>query len=238
MAGLIEVCVGWFLGIGSSYLFRIYDRIERKNNFINGVQVELQELLPRLVSCVYVLKNSIGQLDHTVLEWANSISSKVQVELFPDHDICIKDLLSFSPDELARASAIMAAQKAGSRPKLKRFYIDYTERNIDILPLMDINLQKFMIEIISRLKLINQEIDHYVFTFDKTFDPECFALNERNMNINLDNSIILISNELMKLADKIIELLLSIRESKYNKSTIKFRKLIAKLDEFIKKRRF
>jgi hypothetical protein len=71
MAGILEVCVGWFLGIGSSYLFRIYDRNERKNNFINGVQVELEELLPRLVGCVYVLKNSIGQLDHSVLEWAS-----------------------------------------------------------------------------------------------------------------------------------------------------------------------
>jgi hypothetical protein len=135
----------------------------------------------------------------------------VQVELFPDHDICLKDLLSYSPDELVRASAIMAAQKAGLRPNLKRFYIDYTERNIDILPLMDIKLQTIMIEIISRLKLINQEIDHYVFTFDKIFDPESFALNKQNMNINLDNSIILISKKLMELADKIIQLLLLIR---------------------------
>lgn len=156
MVGIIEVCVGWVLGIGSSYLFRIYDRNEKKKNFINGVQVELQELLPRLVGCIYVLKNSIGQIDHSILEWASSISSKVQVELFPDHDICLKDLLSFSPDELARASAIMAAQKAGLRPKIKRFYIDYTERNIDILPLMDIKLQTIIIEFISRLKLVNQ----------------------------------------------------------------------------------
>lgn len=77
-----------------------------------------------------------------------------------------------------------------------------------------------------------------MLTFDKTFDPESFALNEQNMNINLDNSIILISKELMKIADKIIELLLFIRESKYNNLTIKFKKLISKLDEFFKKRRF
>ena len=46
MAGIFEVCIGWILGIGSSYIFRIYDRTERKNNFINGVETELLELLP------------------------------------------------------------------------------------------------------------------------------------------------------------------------------------------------
>ena len=148
-------------------------------------------------------------------------------------------MLSSSPEELSKASAVMAAQKAELRlrPTLKSFYIYYTEHNIDILPLMEYKMQNLLIEIISRLKLVNQEIDRYRFYFEKTFDPKSCALNEEILNNNLDNSINIISRELIRIADKIIELLLLIQESEFNEPAVILKRIILKLNDFIKKRR-
>src|SRR5208337_4996205 len=155
MAGIIEVCAGWILGIGSSYLYRIYDRNEKKYNFINGVQAELQELLPRLVSNVWVMKSHLGHIDHDVLGWIASKS-------IPENDF-INDLLKYPSEEVLISSTILAAQKDRTKPSLKMFYLDYIESNIDMLPLMDENIQKLIIKITSRLKLVNQAIDSYQF---------------------------------------------------------------------------
>jgi hypothetical protein len=157
MAGIIEVCVGWFLGIGSSYLFRIYDRKEKKINFINGVQAELLELVPRLVGNVSLMKRRMGEFDHDHLQWVNSISSKLQVKLFQNQDIWLNNLLTYSPDEISKVSAVLAAQEGRLGLGLKKFHTDYINRNIDILPLFDNNLQKIIIEILNRLNLANQE---------------------------------------------------------------------------------
>jgi hypothetical protein len=183
------------------------------------------------------MKNSIGQLNHEVLTWVDLVCSKMQLEVFPGHDICIKTLLNYPSDDILEASKLMAAQKAGTRLSFKKFYIDYIERNIEILPLMDNKMQILIIDIISRLKLVNQEIDLYQFYFEKTFDPKSCSINEKALNTNLDNSTNLISKELIKISDTLINLFSLIREAKCIKSFYKLKNLVVKIDEFIKNKR-
>jgi len=226
MAGIIEVCVGWILGIGSSYVFRIYDRNEKKNNFINGIQAELLELLPRIVSNVYVGKRETGKLNHDVLKWIDSKG-------IPEYTF-VKHLLSYPAEEFSQALAIMRSEKAGQRPILKMFNVDYIERNIDMLPLMDEKIQLVTITITNRLKLVNQEIENYRFYFEKTFDPESCKTNLEIINTNIEGSLNVISRELTKIADKITELLLMIEEIKNIKPSTKLKRLIRNLVNYIK----
>lgn len=197
------------------------------------MHAELLGLLPRLVSNVWVMKSHLGHIDHDVVKW---ITSKG----IPGYEF-LNGLLNYSPEEVLGNSAILAAQEAEFRlrPNLKSFYIDYTEHNIDILPLMEANMQSLMIEILSRLKLVNQEIDRYHFYFEKTFDPKSFTgPNEHIINANLDSSIKFISKNLMKIGDKITDILLMVKKRDYNNLPIKLKDIFLKINNFIKQKRF
>ncbi len=227
MAGVVEVCVGWLLGIGSSYIFRLYDRREKTRNFINGLEAELFEILPQSVGSVCLIKNDLGQFDYELLKWVDSVSLKLQKTFFPHQDIWLKDLLRQAPDELLTISKVKASQGTGSSLTLKTFSIKYIEHNIDTLPLIDKNYQKILIEIISKVNIINQAIEQYYFYFEKTFDPQSCNVNQQILTANIKNSYVMISNFLIKTIDKIVILLLMINDRKKNEPLYHLRNIIS-----------
>ena len=197
MEKILYILFGWLLGIGSSLLLRWNDKVSKTNEFKMGLKSELIETLPRMIKTVVSLKLSLGTLDHKSILWSKERLEKYHAEM---HDEIIPDvgkMLEVPSDQIERISQYKAKiLDAGTGKSLKKFELLFLEAYKDKVLLLNLESQKIIYRTISRFNLINQEVERYLFYFDKTFDPKSLEVNQETLQKNMEVAIKLISENL------------------------------------------
>ena len=205
---LLEVGFGWLLGFGSSFIFRWYDRSHKINEFRKGLDTELQEILPLLAGNVFSLKDSLGELDHDLLKWYKSVISDYPQDTIMDIQKKLLDLfLSLSSEQLLAIMNVRESLKPdGSGKGLKKYNMNFYENNINLVSLFSADCQSLVFKIHNKLQLINQEIDRYLFYFDKTFDPNSVDINQDILRDNMKQCLRTITTIAFDAVNAIIKL--------------------------------
>jgi len=201
---ILYLVFGWLLGI-CSYL--IVDRIRRhysKDEFKRGLTVELKEVRLRLAGAAYLIGSRIGVYDRDLLSWVEHISAQYDERKTLES---IQKLLKHTVEEINTLAKQQAQKGVRVALGLKKYSLAFLEANMGSLSLLDSKLQLLIIQVRTRLNLLNEETELNRFYFEKTFDS---TLGENNYNIitqNLNQGYRNILNQSRMAADQITHLL-------------------------------
>jgi len=197
MEKLLYILFGWVLGIGSSLLLRWTDKVAKTNEFKRGLKSELLETLPRMIKTVATLKLALGTFDHKTIVWSKERLEKYHAEILDEIIPDVAKMTEVPSDQIEKISQYKAKiLDAGTGKNLKKFELLFLEAYKDKVLLLNLELQKIIYRTINRFDMINQEVDRYLFYFDKTFDPSSCEVNLKGLQENMEIAIKLISDNL------------------------------------------
>jgi len=122
----------------------------------------------------------------------------------------IETLLKSSDEEIDAYAKEMAQQKDVVALNLKKYSLPFLKSNMSSISLLDMKLQRLIIQIRTRLNMVNEEIDlnffYYVKTFDSTLSEDNSAIIKNNLNQsyqNISRQYRMIVDQITRLTDKL-----------------------------------
>ncbi len=180
--------LGWLLGMLSPI---VVDAIRRRRE-VKEVKIalltELSDLQFRLANTVWITSIRTGQYNRSFLEWykpiieRNSYLHKLENVLKT-----IESNLQMSDEELFLAQAKLAASETGGLG-LKTHRAPLLDSKIGQLGYLPVSLQSILLEIHSRLFILNEEIEQYRFYFQQTFSSSISDVNHTLIVKNIEGS--------------------------------------------------
>ena len=199
---IFYLLLGWLLGILSPLIIDRVKRHHQKEEFKKGLLVELEDVRYRLAGAVYLISSRFGRYNRDLLNWMHKISTDYNDQKRLE---AIEKLMKLSDkeiDALARTISYQHQQRELAFG-LKKYSLPFLDSNLRSVSLLDIKLQRLVIEIRARLNLINEEIDLNRFYFEKTFDSTLSEENYKIITKNLDENYRNISNQFRIAVDKL-----------------------------------
>lgn len=173
---ILSIIIGWGLGLFSPFIVKKFQLKRKKAELLNGILTELKDVRVKLVSLSFLLGKDAGKFDREFLEWC--------IPVFRDYEgpEQAKDVLS-SVEKLLEQSndQIENIRKATAPPEgigfsLKHYEIPFTQSKMSEITMLDINLQKIVLNVISHIDLLNAEIDvamkYHFMTYDSSVSEE------------------------------------------------------------------
>lgn len=203
---VLFLLLGWLFGLLSPI---IVDSIKRRHE-IKEVKValiiELQELQYTLMGMVFLIADHTGKYDRKLLEWMRPIAERYEGIHSTDSILkMVKSLLTLSNEQLA----IAVEKSKGDSNKglsLKKHFAPLLDSKIAQLGAFDQPFQNILLEVRSHLNMINEQIEHYYFYFNKTFDSSLTEENRVNIGKNMQGSYNVISEQARIVVDLIEKL--------------------------------
>jgi hypothetical protein len=186
---LLAVFIGWLLGMGSNILLKKIERNEKIEDFKNGLQTELLEMLLASSSTTFLLKHHLGGIDHNFLKWFGKVTSVLPEKIpYQQGTESLEQVMDLSPEQLEFLfKKTQPPQNIGKG--LKQYFPVYINNNLNLIPLLKEDIRAELFKFLRRIELINQETNRYLFYFDKTFDPASCDVNKDILQDNMLNSI-------------------------------------------------
>jgi len=176
--------LGWLLGVLSPIIVDAVRRRRELKEVKNALISELQELQFRLATTMYLTSVRIGEYNRSFLQWFQPIIERYRGPLRSDNLVqSIAKQLTWSVEQLAAA----AERQKGNPNKgigLKTHRAPLLEAKIAQLGAFSTEFQNLLLDIHSRLNIVNEEIEQYRFYFRQTFSEN---LSELNRNLILEN---------------------------------------------------
>jgi len=204
---ILYLMLGWLLGVFS---FLIIDEVKRhfqKKEFKKGLSIELEDVRHRLSGAVYLLCSRFGTYNRDLLNWMFKIYAQYDDQKMLRH---IETLLKSSDEEIDAYAKEMAQQKDVVALNLKKYSLPFLGSNMSSISLLDMKLQRLIIQIRTRLNMVNEEIDlnlfYYVKTFDSTLSEDNSAMIKNNLNKsyqNISRQYRMIVDQITRLTDKL-----------------------------------
>jgi hypothetical protein len=162
------VVLGWSLGLFSPPIVELIQRRYRRNQLRKSLFVELEGLRVTLAHLIYVIAGNSNSITRERIQLIEPILRSD--ESFPQNQEIAKylhDVLTRTDQEIA---VIMAAESPNGPLTLKKISIPFLQSQLSSLYLFSPEFQRIALKIISRLAIINEEIDVADFNYRKTFD--------------------------------------------------------------------
>ena len=166
---LLLVALGWLLGIISPV---IVDAIRRRRENALGrtaILSELRELAYKLALAAYGVRMEHGTVDHAFLQWLKPLLE--QYAGFYDAQAFVprlRTLIAMNEQELAQMNKHTA--QAGSKGlMLQRYPVPLLDSRVAALWSFDTEFQRQLLEIRTRLELLDDLVDRSRKYFDLTF---------------------------------------------------------------------
>jgi hypothetical protein len=197
---ILYLMLGWLLGIFSPLIADEVKRHCQKKEFKKGLSIELEGVGYLLSGAVYLLCSRFGTYDRDLLNWIFKIYAQ-----YNDRKMLrrIETLLKASDEEIDAYAKHMAQQKDVVALNLKKYSLPFLESNMGSVSLLDIKLQRLVIQIRARLNSVNEEIDLNRFYYEKTFDSTLSEDNSEIIENNLNQSYQNISRQYRMIVDQI-----------------------------------
>ena len=193
------IVIGWALGLFSPIINDYFTKNQHKREIENGLLIELGEIRYRLMCSVYVINSHFGTIDNDLLEWFKS-TNKDYRGVYQDTEVskAITRLLGLPIEEIGTLSKANSGGGLG----VKKYETPFLDLKLSDLTIFDETFQNKILEIKSRLNLLNEEVETSRFYHEKTFD----SLSDINRQIicqNLNGSYKNIAGTARRLADRI-----------------------------------
>ncbi len=178
------VLIGWALGILSTIIVDYWRQYLRKKKFVSAVNTELSELQPRLLYTVYRIAEKYGGFDRTFLDWFLPLATKY--ESWEDYRQINQDIAALSDMDEAKLEIWLERRRESglSDIALKKFTLSYVSSRTPDFELLPIDSARRVFDIITRLDLINQNVDEvrqcFLMTFDSSLSPENYKAVNNN----------------------------------------------------------
>lgn len=192
--------LGWLLGIFSILIVDEVKRLFKKKDFKKGLSIEVQDIGYRLSGVVFLLYLRFGTYDRDLLNWMFKIYSQYNDQKMLQR---IETLLKSSDEEIDAYAKHMAQQKDVIARTLKKYSLPFLESNMGSVSLLDMKLQRLVIQIRARLNSVNEEINLNRFYYEKTFDSTLSDEKSETIKNNLSQSYQNISRQYRIIVDQI-----------------------------------
>jgi hypothetical protein len=193
--------LGWLVGLLSPI---IVDAIRRRREIKEvkaALIVELLDLQYRLAMTAYVIEIRIGGYDRQFLEWFKAILERYQGPHKSDKVLqTITSSLTLTDEQLA----LVAEKHEGGPNKgagLKKHHAPLVDSKLGQLGTFSPKFQSLMLEIHSRLNILNEEIDQYRFYFNATFSGNLSELNHNLITENVQGSYSAVATQCRMICD-------------------------------------
>ena len=196
-----DIFIGFSLAVVPLVIAEFYRRWRNRSDFRRGLITELQETKKVLVLFVFQFKDCLGELDSELLNWCcKRFKEDKETSQFRGID-------KLSGCDNNALHAYNTAQKAKNITfRAKSINTFYLESKIDNLSLMSKTEQALIIQIVRRVKSLNEEAQINNIYYDLTFDSSLSPENHRRVVINIENCHRNISKQSQIISDLIAEL--------------------------------
>lgn len=182
IAAIVGAVLGGILAIAGTWLLAWRQASADEKAIRSGLISEFEEAKERLISTVYLLSTHRGTLDRALLEWVRDQSVRDGKPSTLNAIAMVVELLKVNESELA----IAASRKASGDNALsvKMYELAFLDAQLGKLGHFDIEEQKMIFEIRTRIRLINQEVEQCRFYFKASFTPGLAPNNQESLRNN------------------------------------------------------
>jgi len=215
--------LGFVLGLFGNIILERIKRRRLKEDFVKGLYAQFKEIVPRLAGNFYLLKYNLGEINRDAVNWIISVRSQ-GYGIFSEQTIqSIESILLMNDQELGAYNQRIK-QNPTIASYIKKFSLPLLEENISSISLLDLDFQHSLLDIKTKISLLNAEIERYNFFFEKTFDSTMDPNNRRIIDGNIVGSYKAISKLCRDSSDSIlgfVEKLSGLLRNEVNQMNIK-----------------
>lgn len=166
---VLFLILGWLFGLlGPAIVDAIRGRRERAELRM-AILAELHQLQYKISGTVYLTSVQTGHYNREFLLWQKRIVESYKGPLSTGATPkVIQAALSLTDEQLAEAARRLI-NPPGVAMGLKTFEAPLLRAKIDELGAYSISFQNLLLEIASRIRIVNEEIEQYRFYFQQTF---------------------------------------------------------------------
>ncbi len=195
--------LGWLFGLLSPLIVSRINRAYTKRELFDGIKTEIKECQFRTILIAYLLGARFGKYDREFLEWCLPYLEKYQGTESKEMTIkAIRGLLDLKDKDIRKVNELRRLEEKGRGLSLKKFHLPFLESKISEISCFKIELQNIIYEIISRVQLINEEIESAIRYFNMTFDSNVSDENQEIIRAELPQKYSNLQNQLIILAKK------------------------------------
>lgn len=214
METILFLLLGFMLGLLGPLLLQWNTVIKKNKDSKKGLYTELQQTFAQLIGTFFLLKDTLGELDQSIVSSAVSMLSKYSEgneELLEQ----IKSYLNETDGKLKARGLIRKLSKQKTL-SVKKTTLPFMQQNISAISLLGPKPQRLITAIQRHISHLNQEIDLYYFYFKKTFDSTLPSDNRRILESNIRKSYRVIAGLSYETAEIISRMLPHLAEQKRN----------------------
>jgi hypothetical protein len=178
-----EVILGWLLGVVSTPLVMFVTGFVQRRRFEGVLNEELREVRFRLVSSIWLLRNHMGKMDRTFLEW--TVGELSAYPEGPEQNRLLEGthrLLELADAQLA---AFAARRKDPLRTKsFPRVVVPYLSSNLESVGLLCSSKQKELVNLLHYVEVINAKAEDLAEWTRRTFE----VTNNENHTLASENA--------------------------------------------------
>jgi hypothetical protein len=201
------IILGWVLGILSHFLFVSSERKRKIQDFKKGFLEELKEILPLLAGLRFSVQKSLGEVDRDALTWyRDMILTKNETSIDPQITEGLEKIINLSDDQVQHAFKLLKDDPTKAKG-FKKYHLPFLDTNINIVPLLGIELQRAIFRLRRLFDMLGQEIEAYNFFLQKTFDPASMDVNKDLLIVNRSSCYKSISNICLRSGNEILNLI-------------------------------
>jgi len=178
--------LGWLLALLSPTVVNAITKRYSRKEVKKALLTELSGVSGLLVALVYQIEKNLGRLNRETLKWTLERFKKYQ-DLSTQSELLnpLEKLLNLPDEQLIAASKLMPRNPSITLG-LKEIQTPFLDAHLIALPLFKETFQSRILEIKSKIGIINQEIIQARFYFEKSFDS---TVNDNNRKILDSNTL-------------------------------------------------
>ena len=202
MDTLAVLLLGWLLGLLGAPIVDRIRRSYRRDELEAALAAELQETRFTLVTLVYRLRQHMGTLDHATLAWLAPLYKEYRgPDAEPKQVEAISELLKATPAQLSLLARNKSSEGIGL--SLKTYTMPFLQTQVPNLAVLSVSTQQRLLDIHSKLDLLNQHAGQLIQDYNRTFDSGLSSANHQVVRSNLQSGYLDMASRAQKLADLI-----------------------------------
>jgi len=204
----VSLFVGWLLGILNTLLIDRLTKHCKKQEVKKALLTELDDVRVRLAGTIYKISSRLGTLNKHLMSWTFKIfAERGSIEVTREDMEAMAKIEKMSAAEIQTMVDAIVSKQGQAALSLKKFFLPFLDSNLSHLPLFDVKFQSLVLEIRTKLTLLNEEIELGRFFYEKTFDSSLTTENHRIVTDNLNELYRKVAEMAQLTADKITELI-------------------------------
>jgi hypothetical protein len=197
---VVFLLLGWLLGILSQSIADGIKKEKLNSEIKQAILSELHELQMGLSLVCYTLAMQTGRYDRSFLQWHKRILEGYKGPTDVAVPIAATNQALQLTDPQIAALAAKFINKPGVSLGLKSFDTPFLKFHLGQIGAFPVRLQAHLLEVVSRLRILNEEIEQYRFYFQQTFQT---GPNHSVLSGNISTCYVAVATQGRLIADTI-----------------------------------